>query len=127
MTPESKGKRRSFLDPGRWSTWAWLVVLSLMAYYACVIVVIQLRLWRNGAIAAEVEEALHSRFPQARFRARCSYEREVIYVRLTAGEDAIDENEVERFLRALKAECRISPDILLKFVDDFEWNTAIKI
>ncbi len=89
---------------------------------------IQLRLWRNGAIAARLVESLRARFPGANFRGIASYDREVIYIKVLGGLGPESRPEVERWLRTLKAEQGIAPAILLTFPDSSaEEKDAIRI
>lgn len=76
---------------------------------------IQLRLWRNGAIAAQLVESVRVRFPGAEFHGAASYEREVVYISVVGELDPESRLDVEEWLRRLKAEQRIAPAIWLRF------------
>jgi hypothetical protein len=105
-----------------------IVVLVLFAGLGWPLVGIQLRLWRNGAIAARLVESLRARFPGAEFRGIASYEREVIYIKVLGGLGPEGRPEVERWLRKLKGEQGIAPAIWLTFPDSSaEEKDAIRI
>jgi hypothetical protein len=96
---------------------ATLLVLVLFGGIGWPLVSIQLRLWRNGAIATRLVESLRTRFPGADFRRGASYQREVIYIGVRGGLGPESRSEVEKWLRRLKAEQRIAPEIWLRFPD----------
>jgi hypothetical protein len=107
---------------------ATIVILVLFAGVGCPLISIQLRLWRNGAIAAQLVESLRVRFPGAEFRGIASYEREVIYIQVLGGLRMESRSEVEQLLRGFKSEQRIAPEIWLEFPEfSGEEKDAIKI
>lgn len=104
-----------------------LVVLALFGGLVWPLVSIQLRLSRNGAIAARLVESLRTRFPGADFRGTASYEQEVIYVSVVGDLDPASRPDVGQWLRRLKAEQGIAPEIWLRFSDTGEGKDTIKI
>jgi hypothetical protein len=107
--------------------WVGVAVLLVLGLQAAAIVSIPLRLWRNGAIAREIVDRLSVRFPDAHFRGTASYERDVIYITLVSDPKNLDRQEVEAYLRTLKAQRRIAAVISLKYVDDGHSEDAVKI
>jgi hypothetical protein len=95
-----------------------LVLLGVLSFFAWPLVNIQLRLSRNGAIAAQLVESLRDRFPDADFRGTASYEQEVIYITVVGGLNKSSRQDVEQWLRRQKTERKIAPAIWLKFSDD---------
>lgn len=105
-----------------------IVALVLFVGIGWPLISIQLRLWRNGAIAAQLVESLRARFPGAEFRGTASYEREVVYIHVVGGLDPDSRPEVEQWLRRLKSEQQIAPAIWLMFPEfTGEEKDAIKI
>ncbi len=91
-----------------------LVVLVLIGGLAWPLVRIQLRLSRNGEIAARLVEALRARFPGADIRGAASYEREIVYIRVVGGVGPACRLDIEEWLRMRKAERGIGPAIWLR-------------
>jgi hypothetical protein len=104
-----------------------IVVLVLFSPIWWPLVHIQLRLWRNGAIATRLVESLRGRFPGADFRGIASYEKEIIYISVLGGLRPESRPDVEQWLRALKAEQNIAPAIMLRFPDTPVGEDAIEI
>jgi hypothetical protein len=105
-----------------------LLVSILLACFILPLVNIQLRLWRNGAIATRLVDSLRAEFPGAKFRGNVSYEREVVYINVLSGLAPEHRRDVEQLLRRLKAEQRIAPAIWLWFPENIgEAEHAIKI
>lgn len=94
-----------------------IVVVFLCGGIAYPLVSIELRLWRNRAIAARLVESLRTRFPAARFRGNVSYEREVIYISVLSEPDPESRPDIERWLRGFKSGQGIAPEIWLLFPD----------
>lgn len=108
---------------------ALLIALLTLVFFACLIwplVDIQLRHWRNGAIAARLVESLQARFPAARFNGAASYDLEVNYISARSGVDPESRPDVEQWLRQLKADQRITPAIWLRFTDASDEKDWIK-
>ena len=98
----------------------WVVILAF-AWAVGVFVTIQLRLARNGAVAQAIVEALHNDYPGVRFRGGASYERETICISVVEGQDKLDREDLDRWLRAKRIDERIQPVIWLTFtggIDD---------
>src|SRR4051794_20349285 len=77
-------------------------VLAILVFVGAVgwpLLSIQLRLLRNGAIASDLVELLHLRFPDAEFRGVASYDREVISIVVVSGLDPKDFPNVEQYVR----------------------------
>lgn len=89
-------------------------VLFVVGFFVWQVVTIQLRLWRNGAIASQVAQSLRERFPGVDARGGASYEREVIYIGVY-GVDNRKRPEIAEWLRAHKQERKIAPEIWLRF------------
>ena len=105
-----------------------VLLLGLAATLAWPLVGIQLRLSRNRAVAAQLVESLHSRFPEVSFRGNVAYNREVVYITAINALDETARQSVEQWLRRLKAEQGIAPTILLRFSDSIgEEKDMIKI
>ncbi len=81
---------------------------------------IQLRLWRNGAIAEQLVKRLDTTFPVAKFRGGAGYNREVVYIAVTDGADKVDGKEVEDWLREKKNTEKIAPQIVLSLTGSFD-------
>lgn len=95
------------------------VPLSLVLFaFVVPLIQIQLRLSRNGAIAREVAEALQVQFPGPRYNGAASYEKETVYITVWEEVDKARRPDVERWLRAHKAERGIAPKIWLSYGDD---------
>ena len=92
-----------------------LVVLVIFAAFVLPLASIQLRLSRNGALAARLVESLQTQFPGAEFRGGASYEREVVYIQVAGKLAPERRSDIEQWLRRLKAEQGIAPAIWLTF------------
>ncbi len=95
-----------------------LAAVAIAAVLLWPVVDIELRLWRNGAIADRLAASLHSRFPAVGFRGAASYKDEVVYIVVFDHVDGPTRGEIERWLRAEKAERKIAPEIRLRFAGD---------
>jgi hypothetical protein len=103
-----------------------VVVVALLIGFVWPLVSIQLRLPRNGAIAHQLVDSLHVRYPGTGFRGVASYESEVVYIRVVGRLDEAKRQDVERWLRRQKAERQIAPVISLRFENDFEKEIVIR-
>jgi hypothetical protein len=95
-----------------------VAAVAVLVFLVWPVATIQLRLSRNGAIARQLAEALHTRFPGADFRGVASYEREVIFISVLNRVDESVRRDVEEYLRAEKTERRIELEIWLRFLGD---------
>ncbi len=103
-------------------------VILVLFVFVLPFIDIQLRLSRNGAIAAQLVESLHIKFPLANFSGTPSYEREVIYIQVGKDLDREWHPEVEQWLRKLKEEKKIKADIWIWPPDsDHTVKEAIKL
>lgn len=89
------------------------MALVLFLGFVLPVINIQLRLWRNGAIAAQIVESLRTRFPGANFGGSANYQSEEISIWVKEGMDPERFPEVVQWLRKLKAEQKIAPTIHL--------------
>src|SRR5262245_45017797 len=104
-----------------------LGVLVLLGCLAWPFMTIQLRLSRNGAIARQLVESLHTKFPGAEFRGVAAYNREVVYITVVSGPGEGRRRDVEQWLRRLKAELNIAPGIELRFPQEVDDKDTIRI
>jgi hypothetical protein len=104
-----------------------LVILAILAWFAWPFVMIQLRLSRNGAIARQLAEALHTQFPEVEFRGVAAYNREVVYITVVGDLDEARRRDVEQCLRRLKAEQNIAPTVELRFSHRADDEDIIRI
>ena len=98
--------------------WPVLLVSILLGALILPVVNIQLRLWRNGAIATRLVHSLRTQFPEAKFRGNVSYERELVYINVLSELAPERRRDVEQFLRRLKAEQGIAAAIWLWFPEN---------
>src|SRR5262249_36329362 len=104
-----------------------LVLSGLVMLLVWPLVSIQLRLSRNGAISRQLVQSLQAQFPGVSFSGAASYEREVIYILVAGQIDEPTRRDVEQWLRGCKTEQRILPEIWLRFDDDCDDSSTIKI
>jgi hypothetical protein len=104
-----------------------VVAVLVVVWPVWTIVSIELRLWLNGKIAHELVQELGVQYPGVDFRGGASYKDERVVIVVFSRLDQADQDKVESWLRAVKRDRKIAPQIRLRFIPDQSFEDDIRI
>jgi len=94
-----------------------LVVIVLVVGLVIPLGEIALRLHLNGRVARSVVDGLQEKYPTARCSAIVSYQRSVIYLRISGISEPARKVEIETWVARFKAEHALAVEFWLRWMD----------